>query len=62
MFPGIHFDLWDLLKFSIIDTENIKINNKFFTDNDAVRYSNNGKILFLYQIFEMHRLILKILI
>lgn len=43
MFPGIHFDLWDPLKFSITDTENIKINNKFFTDEDAVRYSNNGK-------------------
>ncbi|QKF93553.1 mRNA cap-specific nucleoside 2-O-methyltransferase [Fadolivirus algeromassiliense] len=38
MFPDLSFDLWDPRKFDLELRSNIKLFNKFFTDNDALQY------------------------
>lgn len=51
MFPDLTFDLWDGGRFDIQDRPNIKIMNRFFTNNCAQNYSKDGKnILFISDI------------
>ncbi len=47
LFPKLQFELWDPRKFKAIETENVKIYRKYFTDKDAKEYAKNGKKILL---------------
>jgi len=51
LFTQMKFELYDACKFSISETINMKIFNRYFNDDDAFRYKNIGKkILFISDI------------
>lgn len=51
LFPKLSFDLWDPGKFEVKSSNNIKIYNKFFTDETANQYVTEGSnILFICDI------------
>jgi hypothetical protein len=41
-FPDITFDLWDASEFEVARRPNIRIFNKFFTDEDALKYKKEA--------------------
>jgi hypothetical protein len=50
MFPQLMFHLWDPRDFLAKETNNIKIFQKFFTDEEADKYKDNNNILFICDI------------
>lgn len=51
LFPNMSFELYDACKFSITETKNIKIYNRYFTDDDAHNYKTSKQnILFISDI------------
>lgn len=51
LFPELMFDLWDPGKFEIKESKNVKINNKYFTDDYARKYVHERQnILFISDI------------
>lgn len=51
LFPNMYFELYDACKFSITETDNIKIFNRYFTDVDANNYKKSARnILFISDI------------
>jgi hypothetical protein len=51
LFPNLNYELWDIRKFDVQASHNIKLHNKYFTDDDMKQYIDNGKnILFISDI------------
>lgn len=51
MFPKMTFDLWDATEFKLIKKSNMKIFNRYFEQEDAIKYSKEGfNILFMSDI------------
>lgn len=50
LFPNVQFILYDRSKFEIVETNNIKIINKYFTNDDAKSYSSRNDVYFISDI------------